>query len=63
LIKEGKLTPAGMCTEAWASVWPWIRTFVFGGKQPWDRDKDITHVSCPDPNRQLIFEVKRLRKE
>ncbi|MFC2069018.1 TIGR04076 family protein [Chloroflexota bacterium] len=63
LVKEGKLTPEGICTEVWATIWPWVRTFVFGGEQPWDRNKDYTYVSCPDPERQLIFEVKRLREE
>jgi len=60
LIEDGK-TPGGMCTGAYNSVGPAIRTFRLGGEHPWDEDKGVTYVSCPDPKHCLIYEVKRLR--
>ena len=60
LIEDGK-TPGGMCTSAYNAVFPVIRLFRLGGEQPWDKDKDVTYISCPDSERWLIYEVRRLR--
>jgi len=60
LINRGK-TPGDMCDSAYFSVCRAIRTFRFGGEHPWDEDKDVTYVSCHDPKRFLIYEVRRLR--
>ena len=60
LVEKGK-TPGGMCVSAYNAVAPDIWLFSLGGEHPWDKDKDITEVVCPDPNVGLVFEVKRLR--
>lgn len=60
IIEDGK-TPGGMCAGAYNSVAPAIRLFRLGGEQPWDSNKDVTHVSCPDPEHQVIYQVTRLR--
>ena len=60
LIADGK-TPGGMCAGAYNSLAPAVRLFRLGGEQPWDKDKDVTHVACPDPEAILIYEVRRLR--
>ena len=59
-IERGK-TPGGMCVSAYNAVAPDIWLFSLGGEHPWDKDKDITEVVCPDPNVGLVFEVKRVR--
>jgi uncharacterized repeat protein (TIGR04076 family) len=59
LIKNAE-TPGGMCSDAYTSIYPAIRTFWLGGKQPWDTDSDITYRSCPDAEVIVIFEIKRL---
>ncbi len=59
LIEDGK-TPSGMCASAYYAAYPAIRTFRMGGEHPWDENKDVTHVACPDSDRLLIMEVKRL---
>jgi uncharacterized repeat protein (TIGR04076 family) len=59
-IKGGK-TPGGMCVSACNAVAPDIWLFSLGGEHPWDKDKDITEVVCPDPNVGLVFEVRRVR--
>lgn len=60
IIENGK-TPGGMCAGAYNSVAPAIRLFRLGGEQPWDSNKDVTHVSCPDPEHWVIYQVARLR--
>jgi uncharacterized repeat protein (TIGR04076 family) len=62
LIKEGK-TPGGVCIYAWNCIYPVLRVFRHGGEHWWNPDKDVAHVSCSDPENQVIFEVKRLREE
>lgn len=59
---DGK-TPAGMCMGAYNSISPAVRVFRFGGEHPWDEDKDVTYISCPDPKNRVIYELKRLREE
>ncbi len=61
LIPDEK-TPGGMCAGAYNSVASAVRVFRLGGEQPWDEDKDVTYVSCPDPEHWLVYEVRRLRK-
>ena len=60
LIEDGR-TPGGMCSGAYDSVVPAIRTLRYGGEYPWNEDKDVTYVSCPDPEHCVIYEVRRLR--
>ena len=58
LIEDGK-TPGGMCASAYYAAYPAIRTLRMGGEHPWDKDKNITHVACPDSEVVLIMELKR----
>jgi uncharacterized repeat protein (TIGR04076 family) len=60
IYEEGK-SPGGMCTSAYDMVMPFARILRYGGEMPWSEDKDIIVLSCPDPNVQVIYEVKRLR--
>lgn len=60
LIKEDK-TPGGMCLGAFEAAYSSLRVLRCGGEQYWDKDKDVSYVSCPDPEVQLIYELKRLR--
>ena len=60
-LMEDSKTPTGMCAALFCTAYPVIRTFRLGGEHPWDEDKDVTHVSCSDPESILILEVKRLR--
>ena len=59
LIEDGK-TPGGMCGSAYNACYPAIWVFRTGGEHHWDKDKDVTYVSCPDPKRHLVYEVRRL---
>ena len=61
LIAGKGQTPGGMCSGAYNSVAPAIRTFRLGGEHPWDEDKDVTYVACPDSKHRVIYEARRLR--
>ncbi len=59
-LYEGK-TLGGMCSSAYDTVIPFARILRYGGELPWAADKDVLLLSCPDPNVQAIYEVRRLR--
>ncbi len=61
LVKS--LTPEGMCLGSFNALLPALRVFRSGGEFNFDKDRDITHVSCPDPHVQVVWELKRLRSD
>jgi uncharacterized repeat protein (TIGR04076 family) len=56
-------TPAGMCSSAWHTVYPWAMTMAAGGVFPWQEDPEVMRVSCPDCEVQNIFELRRVPAE
>jgi uncharacterized repeat protein (TIGR04076 family) len=62
LCKRDK-TPGGMCVGAFNAITPQLRTLIHGGSHYWDKDEDVSYISCPDRNVQVIYELKRLRPE
>lgn len=57
-----KTTPGGVCLGAYHSLYPNVRTLMFGGVLPWAEDPDTAIVACPDAKNPVVFEVRRLRK-
>jgi uncharacterized repeat protein (TIGR04076 family) len=57
----GEKTPQGMCTFAFASLFPFITPLMFGGSFPWEKDADKTTAVCPDGENPVIFEISRVR--
>lgn len=55
----GQKTPTGLCSWAFASLFPFAEVLEFGGSFPWEKDKDRTSVACPDPGNPVVFEVRR----
>ncbi len=55
-------TPEGICLSAFNALYPFARTFMFDGAHPWDADKDVTTVACPDLDNPVVFELRRIRK-
>ena len=53
----GNVTPAGICTSAFASIFPLILTLQCGGEFFWEKNKRVTCASCPDDT-GVIFEIK-----
>jgi len=52
-------TPKGMCTSAFAAIFPLILTLQCGGEYFWEKDKKVTRAICPD-DKGLIFEISEL---
>jgi len=50
-----------LCPSAFHAVFPAWRVLRFGGEMPWEENKDLAHVACPDPVNPLIMELKRIR--
>jgi uncharacterized repeat protein (TIGR04076 family) len=57
----GNHTPAGMCVWAFYTLFPFVSALQAGGAFPWEKDKDVTTVVCPDGGNPVTFELKRVR--
>ena len=58
----GDLTPAGMCSYAFHSIYPFATVLQFGGAFPWEEDPDKATVACPDPGNPVVIELRRVRE-
>jgi len=55
----GQETPAGMCSWAFHSLFPFAEVLQFGGSFPWEKDPDKATVACPDADNAVVFELRR----
>ena len=58
----GDTLPAGMCSWAFYSLFPFISALQSGGDFPWEKDPDKTTVACPDAENPLVFQLTRVKK-
>ncbi len=49
--------PSDFCAAAFHSLWPHLRVVELGGRHPWDAVAGTTFVSCPDPNKPVVFKI------
>ena len=56
----GDYTPAGMCSWAFYTLFPFATALQFGGSFPWESDPDKAVVACPDSANQTVFELRRI---
>ncbi len=57
----GQTTPAGMCSWAFYTIFPFAQGLQWGGSYPWENDPDKCSVACPDPSNPVVFELRRIR--
>jgi uncharacterized repeat protein (TIGR04076 family) len=57
----GQTTPAGMCSWAFYTLFPFAQALQWGGSFPWEKDPDKTTVACPDPANPVVFELRRVQ--
>jgi uncharacterized repeat protein (TIGR04076 family) len=57
----GSKTPAGMCMHAFGAILPIQRVLRYGGEFPWEKDKDVTLVACPDVENPVVFKLRKIR--
>ena len=55
----GQQTPPNLCSWAFHSLFPFAEVLQFGGSFPWENDKDVVTVACPDPGNPVVFELRR----
>lgn len=55
--------PPNMCASAYHTLFPTLRVFRFGGSHPWDKEKGVTRIGCPDAIRNMIYELRIVEKE
>lgn len=51
-------TPAGLCPGAYNSAHPTIFAMQFGARFPWANADGSVHIACPDPENQVVMEIK-----
>ena len=57
----GGLTPAGLCSFAFCTLFPFASVLQYGGSFPWETDPDKTTAACPDAANPVVFELRRER--
>ena len=57
----GDTVPAGMCSWAFYTLFPFVSALQSGGAFPWEKDKDTTTVPCPDADNPVVFELRRIK--
>jgi uncharacterized repeat protein (TIGR04076 family) len=55
----GQTTPEGMCSWAFAAVFPYAEAIEFGGVFPWESSPGKARVCCTDPDNPVVFELRR----
>jgi len=58
----GDITPQGMCSWAFYTVFPFASTLQYNGSFPWESDPRKAVVACPDPTNPVAFELRRAKK-
>jgi uncharacterized repeat protein (TIGR04076 family) len=56
----GHVTPIGMCSWAFYTIFPCATVLQYGGSLPWESDPDKAVVACPDPANPVVFELRRI---
>ncbi|MBI4289753.1 MAG: TIGR04076 family protein [Chloroflexi bacterium] len=59
----GQTTPAGFCSWAFYTLFPFAQVLQFGGSLPWEADANKAIVACPDPASPVVFELMVRSKE
>ncbi|HJX24498.1 MAG TPA: TIGR04076 family protein [Candidatus Bathyarchaeia archaeon] len=61
---DGMELKGRLCTDAFDAIYRNVAIMMWGGEVPWMRGKDkILLNPCPDAHSQVIFELKRVKKE
>ena len=56
-------TPGEMCSLAFNAIYPIALALQFGATFPWQDNPDVITASCPDPEVNNVFELRRIPKK
>ena len=62
VFRVGWTTPEGMCLGAWNAIAPYVTTLLCGGDFPWEEEKGITRIHCPDP-KGITLQLRRIEDD
>ena len=48
-----------ICKWAYHTMFPFLAILEFDGTIPWEPDPNKGLISCPDPHRVVVFEIRR----
>jgi uncharacterized repeat protein (TIGR04076 family) len=57
-----RTTPGGMCLGAWHAISPYLMTLRLGYDLPWEKEKGVAYIHCPDPQ-GITLEIRRVNNE
>ena len=57
-----KFTPPDFCGSAYCTLYASIKTLVFGGKIPWEKNGEV-RVACADSINTVVFTLKAIQNE
>lgn len=55
-------TPGAMCLGAWNAIAPYLITLSCGGNFPWEKEKGVATIRCPDPDAGILLELRRIEE-
>jgi len=55
-----KTTPPNFCGAAYCTLYPDLKTLIFGGKLPWGKNGEI-NVACSDSVNTVVFSLKVIK--
>jgi uncharacterized repeat protein (TIGR04076 family) len=55
--------PAGLCYSLFHNVYPYYLTLLHKGYFGWMKDKSSIIAQCPDPDRRVVVEIKRIQAD
>jgi uncharacterized repeat protein (TIGR04076 family) len=58
----GELTPGGLCSWAFYTLFPFSSALQYDGSFPWEDGVGKAIVACPDPGNPVVFQLQRVRK-
>jgi len=59
---DGKTIKGDICYSALTVLLPKVYSMRYGAEFPWAEDRDAIENACPDPENQVVFEIRRIRK-
>ena len=59
-VVEKGASPKGLCLAALNSIMPVYFGLQYGAEFPWENDKKIARVACPDYINAVVWELRRL---
>jgi uncharacterized repeat protein (TIGR04076 family) len=62
LMEDAGKTPDGMCALAYHELFQYITLLRFDGKHPWDTEKGVALLACPDVKARLVFELRAVKQ-